>query len=107
MAVLIMKIVNNFDNKWVRVFFHQPDLLQHCLLLALVQELNRILRPFDSKLFLIMLPDGFENMGEATLSDKVILVRLIEVGVFALLGTAIYLRSYELLPFYHILRNYK
>jgi len=33
-----------------------------------------------------MLPDGSKNIGEATLSDKVVLVRFVEVGLFAFLG---------------------
>ena len=85
MARVVKKIVNNFDDKWMRVLFHEPDFLQHCLLVALVKHFHRFLSPFDCKLFLIMLPDGSENIGEAALSDKVVLVRLIEVGVIALL----------------------
>jgi hypothetical protein len=38
-------------------------------MLSLIQESGLNLRPFDRQFFLIMLPDGFENKGEATLSD--------------------------------------
>ena len=27
MTKIVSKIVNNFDNKWMRVLFHEPDLL--------------------------------------------------------------------------------
>ena len=69
MAVNVNKIINNFDDKWMRVLFHEPDFLEHCLLVALVKHFHSFLSPFDSKLFLVMLPDGSKNIGEATLSD--------------------------------------
>jgi hypothetical protein len=69
MAVNVNKIVYNFDDKWMRVLFHEPDFLEHCLLVALVKHIHSFLSPFDSKLFLVMLPDGSKNIGEATLSD--------------------------------------
>ena len=88
MTLIVNEIVNNFDDKWMRVLFHQPDFLKCCLALFLFQEFDRCHRPFDCKLFLIMLPDCSENMGEATLSDKVVLVKFIQVSVVALLGNA-------------------
>jgi hypothetical protein len=102
MAGIVEKIVNNFDDKWMRVLFHEPDFLVNCLLIFLLKELHSILRSFESELKLIMLPDRPENVGKATHSNKVVLVRLVEVGLFALLGTTIYLRAYVLIPFYHI-----
>jgi hypothetical protein len=69
MARIVKKIVNNFDNKWVRVLFHQPDLLENRLLLTLIQEFHRKHRPFDSEHSLVILPYGSENSGEAALSD--------------------------------------
>ena len=69
MARIVKKIVNNFDDKWMRVLFHEPDFPVHCLLLSLVKEVHRILRPFESEHLLIMLPGGPENMGEAAHSD--------------------------------------
>ena len=87
MAGIVKKIVNDFDDKWMRVLFHEPDFLQHCLLISLFNELQLIPRPFDSELSLIMLPDGPEHVGIATHSDKVVLVSLIGVGFLALLGT--------------------
>jgi len=89
MAGIIKKIVNNFDDKWMWVLFHEPDLLENCLLIFLLEELHRILRSFKSELKLIMLPDCPENVGKATHSNKVVLVRLVEVSLFALLGTTI------------------
>jgi hypothetical protein len=69
MASIVKKIVNNFDNEWMRDLFHQPNFLHHCLLISLVKKFQCILRPFDSELFLIMLPDGPKNVGKATHSD--------------------------------------
>jgi hypothetical protein len=69
MAVNVNKIINNFDDKWMRVLFHEPYFLQHCLLVALVKHFHSFLSPFDCKLFLVMLPDGSENICEATLTD--------------------------------------
>jgi hypothetical protein len=86
MTRIIKKIVNNFDYKWVGVLFHQSDFLENCLMLFLVQEFHRCHRPFDCENFLIMLSCRSENMCEATLSDKVVLVRLIGVSLIALLG---------------------
>jgi hypothetical protein len=71
----------------MRVLFHEPDFLEYCLMLCLVQEFNRKHWPFDCKHSLIMLPGGSENSGKAALSYKVILVSLKGVGVIALLGT--------------------
>jgi len=93
MVGIVKKIVNNFDDKWMRVLFHEPDFLENCLLIFLLQELHRILRPFESENKLIMFPDRPKNVGKATHSNEMVLVRLIEVGLFALLGTTIYLRS--------------
>jgi hypothetical protein len=92
MTRIFLKIVNNFDDEWMRVLFHEPDFLQHSLMLSYFQEFHRSHRSFDSEYFLIMLPNGPENLGEATLSDKVILVSFIQVGVLALLGNSTYLR---------------
>jgi hypothetical protein len=89
MAGIVNKIVNYFDDKWVRVLLHQPDLIENSLLLFLVQEFHRKHGPFDCKHALIMLPGGSEDSGEAALSDQVVLVRLIQVGVLALFGNAI------------------
>ena len=89
MTEIVNKIVNNFDYKWMRVLFHEPDFLVNCLLIFLLEELHRILRSFESELKLIMLPDCPENVGKATHSNKVVLVRLVEVSLFALLGTTI------------------
>ena len=86
MAGIVTKIVDNFDDKWMRVLFHEHDFLHHCLYLSLVQEVHRLLRPFESEHLLIMLPDDPVNMSEAALSDQVILVCLKGVGVIALLG---------------------
>jgi hypothetical protein len=69
MAINVNKIINNFDDKWMRVLFHEPDFLQHCLLIALLKHFHCFLSPFDCKLFLVMLPDGSENIGKAALSD--------------------------------------
>ena len=69
MAVNVKKIVKNFDDEWMRVLFHEPDFLPHCLLLARVKQVQRFLRPFNCKLSLIMLSDCFENIGQAALSD--------------------------------------
>jgi hypothetical protein len=88
MAIRVKKIVNNFDDKWMRVLFHESDLLKSCLLFFFIQDFERILEPFDCKLFLIMLPDSSENIGEAALSNKVVLVRFEGVSVIALLGNA-------------------
>jgi hypothetical protein len=107
MARIVKKIVNDFHDKRMRVLFHEPDFLVNCLLIFLFQEFHCIFRPFESELKLIMLPDGPENVGKATHSDKMLLVRLIEVGLFAIFGTTIYLRVYAVLPFYHILINYQ
>ena len=71
----------------MRVLFHEPDFLEHCLVVALLKHFHSFLSPFDSKLLLVMLPDGSENIGEAALSDKVVLVGFVEVGLIALLGT--------------------
>ena len=87
MASIVNIIVNDFDDKWMRVLFHEPDFLEYCLMLCLVQEFNRKHWPFDCKHSLIMLPGGSENSGKAALSYKVILVSLKGVGVIALLGT--------------------
>ena len=73
----------------MRVLFHEPDFLHHCLLISLFKKVQCILRPFESKLLLIMLPDGPENMGESSHPDKVVLVSLIGVCFLALLGTTI------------------
>jgi hypothetical protein len=89
MAGIVKKIINDFNDEWMRVLFHESDFLENCLLIFLLQELHRILRPFESELKLIMLPDRPENVGKATHSYKMVLVRLIEVGLFALLGTTI------------------
>jgi hypothetical protein len=86
MTRIVKKIVKNFDDKRMRVLFHEPDLLKCCLPLFIVQDFHRILRPFDSKHCLIMLPDGSENIGESTLSNKVVLVRFVGVGIITLLG---------------------
>ena len=77
MACIVNKIVNEFDDKWMRVLLHEPDLIEKPLLLFLVQEFHRKHRPFDCKHSLIMLPGGSEYSGEATLSDEVVLVWLI------------------------------
>jgi hypothetical protein len=69
MAGMIKKIVNDFDDKWMRVLFHEPDFLMNCLNFTLIQEINLEHRPFDCKYFLIVLPGGFEYCGKATLSD--------------------------------------
>jgi hypothetical protein len=50
MAGIVKKIVNNFDDKWMRVLFHEPDFLINCLLIFLLEELDRILRSFESEL---------------------------------------------------------
>ena len=72
----------------MRVLFHESDLLKSCLLFFFIQDFDRILGPFDCKLFLIMLPDSSENISEAGLSNKVVLVWFVEVDVIALLGNA-------------------
>jgi hypothetical protein len=69
MAGIVKKIVNDFDDKWMRVLFHESDFLQHCLLISLFNEFQLIPRPFDSELLLIMLPDGPEHVGIATHTD--------------------------------------
>jgi hypothetical protein len=89
MASIVKKIVNNFDDKWMRVLFHEPDFLHHCLLIYLFKKVQCILRPFESELLLIMLPDGPENVGKPTQPDKVVLISLIGVGFLALFWTTI------------------
>jgi hypothetical protein len=37
-AGIVNKIVYDFDDKWMRIFFHEPDLLLHCLLYFLVKK---------------------------------------------------------------------
>jgi hypothetical protein len=69
MASIIKKIVNDFDDKWMRVLSDEPDFLMNCLNFTLIQEINLEHRPFESELLLIMLPYGFKYSGEATLSD--------------------------------------
>ena len=88
MARIVKEIVNDFDDKRVRVLFHESDLLKYCLLLTVIQKFHRKHRPFDSEHSLVILPGGSENSGEAALSDQVVLVRLVGVGVIALLGNA-------------------
>ena len=88
MARIFKKIVYNFDYKWMRILFHEPDLVEYCLVLSLVQEFHRTHRPFDSEYMLIMNPDGPEYLGKATCFYKVSLVSFKQVGVFALLGRA-------------------
>jgi hypothetical protein len=39
-AGIVEKIVNNFDNEWVRLLFHQPYLFQHCLLLFILKKVK-------------------------------------------------------------------
>jgi hypothetical protein len=39
MAGIINKIVNNFDDKWMRVLFHELDFLEQRLLLFLILHL--------------------------------------------------------------------
>jgi hypothetical protein len=87
MASIIKKIVNDFDDKWMRILFHQSDFLMNCLNFSLIQEINLKYTPFDCKYFLIMLPDCFEYSCKATLSDKVVLAKFICVGFIALLRT--------------------
>jgi hypothetical protein len=89
MASIVKKIVNNFDDKWMRVLFHESDFLHHCLLISLFKKVQCILRPFESELLLIMLSDGPENVSISTHPDQVVLVSLIGVGFLALLGTTI------------------
>ena len=47
MAGVVKKIVDYFDDEWIRVLFHEPDFLEYCLLLTLVQEFHRKDIPFD------------------------------------------------------------
>ena len=42
MAGIIKKIVNNFDDKWMRILFHEPDLLLHRLLNTIIKEVQLI-----------------------------------------------------------------
>ena len=53
----------------MRVLLHEPYFLVSCLMLFLLQEFHRFLRPFESEDLLVMLPGGSENVGKATLSD--------------------------------------
>ena len=53
----------------MRVLFHEPDFLENCLLLFLVEEVHWCHRPLDCEYLLVMLPDGPENVGEATHPD--------------------------------------
>jgi hypothetical protein len=69
MASIIKKIVNDFDDKWMTILFHQSDFLMNCMNFRLIQEINLKHTPFDCKYSLIMLPDGFEYSCKATLSD--------------------------------------
>jgi hypothetical protein len=69
MPGIVNKIINNFDNKWMRFFFHEPYFLKHCLLLSVILQAYRNLRPFNSKNLLIMFSNCNENMSEAALSD--------------------------------------
>jgi hypothetical protein len=39
-AGIVEKIVNNFDDEWVRLLFHQPDLFKHGLLLFILKKVK-------------------------------------------------------------------
>jgi hypothetical protein len=93
MACIVKEIIYNFDDKWMRVLFHEPDFVVSCLLISLVEEFQRILRPLDCEYLLVMLPNGHENVGKATRSNKVVLVRHKGVGLIALHGNTKYLRA--------------
>jgi hypothetical protein len=41
-AGIVNKIVNDFDDKWMRILFHEPDLLLHCLLNTILKEVQLI-----------------------------------------------------------------
>jgi hypothetical protein len=77
MTIIVKKIVNNFDNKWVRVLFHEVYSFKCLLMFSIPLKLHLISQNFDCKNFLIMLPDSAENIGFATTSDNVISVSLI------------------------------
>jgi hypothetical protein len=83
-AGIVEKIVNNFDDEWVRLLFHQPDLFHQCLLLFLLKKVKWHNRPFKSENLLIILPYDFENIRKATSPDHMFLVKLIDVGVLAI-----------------------
>jgi hypothetical protein len=83
-AWIVEKIVNNSDDEWVRLLFHQSDLFQQCLLLFLLKKIKCDIWPFKSESLLIILPDDFEDIREATSPNQMILVKLIGVGVLAL-----------------------
>jgi hypothetical protein len=83
-AGIVEKIVNNFDDEWVGLLFHQPDLFLQCLLLFLLKKVKWHNRPFKSETLLIILPYDFENIREATSPDHMFLVKLIDVGVLAI-----------------------
>jgi hypothetical protein len=74
----------------MRVLFHESDFFVNCLLIFLVQEVHRILRPFDCEYLLVMLPDGSENITKASHPDKMVLVWLKGIGLTAFLGNTIY-----------------
>jgi hypothetical protein len=105
MPIIVNKIVYKFDDKRVTVVFHEPYFFKNLLLFSLIKIFQHYIRPFDSENLLIMLPYSPENKAKVTPSDKMILVKFIKVGVFTLFGIAIYLRSYGVLPFYHLLIN--
>ena len=71
MAVIIKKIVKNFDDKWVRILFHEPDFLKPLLLLSLAKQLYLIIMPFYGDFFIIVFPNGTVYTSLATRSNVV------------------------------------
>ena len=49
MAGIVKKIVNNFDNKWMGILFHEFNFIENCLSSSLIQEIDRAHRPFNSE----------------------------------------------------------
>jgi hypothetical protein len=88
MAGIVKKIVNNFDDKWMGILFHELNFIEYCLTLSRFQEFHWRHRPFDSEYLLIMLSDGPEDLSKTTRSYKVSFVSFKQVGITALLWKA-------------------
>jgi hypothetical protein len=89
MASIVKKFINDFDNKWMAVPFHQAYFFTQCLLISVIKKPLRLTLPFNCEFSRIMNSFCFEDKSIASFADFMLLIKLIVVGVFALFRIAI------------------
>jgi hypothetical protein len=85
----VNEFVNNFDDKRVRQFLHEFNLIFKILLLFGFVSFKPFVRKFDSELLFITLPYRSIDNTETALADFILFASLIVKGILAFSGLSI------------------